>query len=319
LTSILAPLAAAALATTVAFGAGFPDRPIRMIVPVAAAGPTDLVARAISARLAGSLNQPVVVENRAGASGVIGSSVLVKSPPDGYTIAMVFITHATNPALVEKLPYDTLKDFAPVALVGYQTMVLVANPMLPAASVRELITLAKSRPGAISYASGGNGNAAHLSGELLKSMAGIDMTHIPYKGQALGLTDVLGGQVPLMFDTIITCLPHIKSGKLRALAVTSPQRSRYLPEVPTLAESGLPGFDVSPWYGIVAPAGTPREVIVKLNAEIVKILDTPETRAQLAGQGTELAAGTPEDFDAHIRREITRWDKVIKAAGIRAD
>jgi tripartite-type tricarboxylate transporter receptor subunit TctC len=245
--------------------------------------------------------------------------VLVKSAPDGYTLEMVFITHATNPALMDNLPYDTLKDFAPVALIGSQTLALVTNPSLPVTSVKELIALAKARPGQLSYASGGNGNSAHLSGELLKNMAGIQMVHVPYKGQALALTDVLGGQVPMMFDTLNTCLPHIRSGKLKVLAVTSPHRSPHLPDVPTLSESGFPGFDVMPWYGIVAPAATPRDVVRKLNGEVNRILRSPDVKAQFASQGTEIASGTPEDFDSHIRSEMERWAKVIKAAGIRAD
>lgn len=257
-----------------------------------------------------------MVDNRGGAGGIIGTDIVAKAPPDGHTIAMVFISYVTNPTLVAKLPYDTLRDFAPVTLVGYQTAVLVVHPSLPVNSAKELIALAKARPGKLSYA---GGSAAHLAGELFKYMTGTNIVHVPYKGNAPALIDTLADHIPFMFNAIITSLPHVKAGKLKALAVTSGQRSSLAPELPTMIESGLPGFEVSPWYGVVAPVRTPKETIGRLNSEIVKVLRAPDLKERFSSQGVELVGGSPEQFDAYIRQEISKWEKVLKAAGIRAN
>ncbi len=296
----------------------FPAKPLKFIVGVPPGGPTDAIARSIAPELGDALGQPVIVENRSGASGVIGTDSVAKSPADGYTLAFVFITHATNPTLVAKLPYDTLSDFAAVSLVGSQPMLLVANPALPASSVRELIALAKTSPGKLDYAASDPGSAPYLAGELFKFMSGTVITAVPYKGTAPALTDTLSGQVPFMFASMITVLPHVQAGKLRALAVTAPQRSALAPAVPTVAESGLPGFEINPWYGVVAPARTPRPVIDRLSGEIARITRKPDVRSRLAKQGVELAGSTPQEFDSHIRSEIVKWEKVLRAAGLGA-
>lgn len=295
----------------------YPSKPVRLIVPAAPGGPTDVVTRSIAPKLTESLGQPVVVDNRGGAGGIIGTDLVAKAKPDGHTIAMVFISYVTNPTLVAKLPYDTLRDFAPVTLVGYQTAVLVVHPSLPVSSVKELIALAKARPGKISYA-GDTASAAYLAGELFKYMTGTSIVHVPYKGNAPAMIDTLAGHVPFMFNAIITCLPYVKAGKLKALAVTSVQRSSLAPELPTMIESGLPGFEVSPWYGVVAPARTPKEVIGRLHSDIVKVLRTPDVKERFSSQGVELIGSTPEQFDVYIHKEITKWDKVLTAAGLRA-
>lgn len=296
---------------------GYPSKPVRLVVGAAAGGPTDVVSRNLTPKLAESLGQPVLVDNRGGAGGVIGTEFVAKAPPDGYTLGMVFISHATNPTLVAKLPYDTLKDFAPVTLVAYQTTVLVRHPSLPVNSVKELIALAKAQPGKLSYA-GDTGSAAHLAGELFKFMTGTNIVHVSYKGNAPALIDTLAGHIPFMFNAINTCLPLVKAGRLKALAVTSAQRSSLAPELPTMNESGLPGFEVTPWYGVVAPARTPKEAIGRLNSDIVKVLRMPDLKERLSSQGTEVVGGTPEQFDRYIREEISKWDKVLTAAGLRA-
>lgn len=301
-----------------AIAQGYPSKPVRLIVPAAPSGPTDVAARSIAPKLAEILGQPVLVDNRAGAGGIIGTDIVAKAPPDGHTIAMVFISFVTNPTLVAKLPYETLRDFAPVTLVGYQTAVLVVHPSLPVNSVKELIALAKARPGKLSYA-GDTGSGAHLAGELFKYMTDTSIVHIPYKGNAPALIDTLAGHIPFMFNAIITSLPHVKAGKLKALGVTSSKRSSLAPELPTMSESGLPGFEVSPWYGVVAPVRTPKEVIARLNSEIVKVLHTRDLKERLSGQGVELVGGTSEEFDIYIRSELAKWEKVLKAAGIRAN
>ena len=295
----------------------YPSKPVRLIVPAAAGGPTDLVARSITPKLAEGLGQPVVVDNRGGAGGVLGTDAVAKAPPDGHTLGMVFISHATNPTLVEKLPYDTLRDFAPVVFVGYQTTVLVSHPSLPVNSVQELVALAKAQPGRLNYA-GDPGSASHLAGELFKHMTGTTIVHIPYKGNAPALTDTLAGHVTFMFNAINTALPHVKAGKLKGLAVTSSQRSSLAADLPTMAESGLRDFEVTAWYGIVAPARTPQDTIGKLNAETVKVLRTPELKKRLSSQGVEVAGSTAEQFDAHVRKELAKWDKVLRTAGIRS-
>ena len=300
-----------------ALAQGWPSRPVKLMVGVPPGGPTDTVARAIAPDLSDALGQPVVVENRPGASAVIATDAVAKSAPDGYTLAFIYITHATNPALMEKLPYDTLRDFAPVSMVGWQSMVLLAHPSFPAKSVKALVDLAKARPGAIDYGASDSGSAPHLAGELFKMMASVDLTPVYYKGTAPALTDLIAGHIPLMFVSNVSALPHVKSGKLKALAVTGRTRAAVAPDIPTVAESGLSGYEVYGWYGIAAPAKTPRAVIDRLQAEVAKIARNPKMKERLAGQGLELVGNTPEEFDAFIRGEVAKWGEVLKRAGLK--
>jgi len=298
----------------------YPVKPIRFVVPFPPGGPLDTVARALGQAMTMSWGQPVVVDNRPGAGGGIGADIVAKSTADGYTILMGAVsTHAINPTLYAKIPYDPLKDFVPVTQVANVPNVLVVHPSVPAHSVKELIALARAKPGTLNFASGSNGSAGHLAGELFKSMAGVDMVHIPYKGAAPAVTDLLAGQVSLMFDNLASASPLIKSGKLRALAVTTAKRTPFFPELPTISESGLAGFDISTWFGVFAPAGTPPDIVAKLNSELVRILKTPEMRERLAGLGAEPVGNTSEQFLAYIRSEIPKYAKVIRESGARVD
>jgi tripartite-type tricarboxylate transporter receptor subunit TctC len=315
----------AASALVAAFAAAawaqpYPSRPIRIVVPFPAGGTTDLIARAAGQKLTESLGQPVVVDNRPGAGGNIGAELVAKSPPDGYTLLMGTVgTHAINASLYPKMPYDHVRDFAPIILVAGVPNVLVVNPSLPVNSVQELIAYGKANPGKLNFASSGNGTSIHLSGELFKTMTGVQMAHIPYKGSSPALQDLAGGQVQLMFDNLPSALPLIKAGRLKALAVTSKTRAPALPDVPTVAESGLPGFEASSWFGLLAPAGTPQPVIAKVNAEIARWLATPEAREKLTAQGANVVGGTPEDFARHIAAETAKWQKVVKESGAKID
>jgi tripartite-type tricarboxylate transporter receptor subunit TctC len=300
-----------------AFAQSWPSRPVKILVGVPPGGPTDTVARAIAPDLQEALGQPVVVENRPGASAMIATDVVAKAAPDGYTLAFIYITHATNPALMDKLPYDTLRDFAPVSLVGWQSMVLLAHPSFPAASVKDVVAMAKAKPGAIDYGASDAGSAPHLAGELFKMMASIDLTPVHYKGTAPALTDLIAGHIPLMFVSNVSAMPQVKAGKVKALAVTGRTRAAVAPEIPTVAESGLAGYEVYGWYGVAAPAKTPRPVIDRLHAEIAKIARDPKMKARLAGQGLELVGNTPEEFDAFIRGEVAKWAEVLKRAGLK--
>jgi tripartite-type tricarboxylate transporter receptor subunit TctC len=316
----IAALIFAALIVDSAAAQPYPNHAIRLVVPFPAGGTTDIIARDVAKRLTETLGQSVVVDNRAGAGGNIGSDLVAKSTPDGYTLLMGTVgTHAINPSLYAKMPYDHIKDFVPIVLVAGVPNVLEVNPSLPVNSVSDLIKLAKSKPGTINFASSGSGTSIHLSGELFKTMAGVDMTHVPYKGSAPAISDLIGGQVQVMFDNLPSSLPQIKAGKLRAIAVTSLKRSPALPDIPTIAESGLPGFEASSWFGILAPAGTPAPVIAKINADVNKWLQSAEGREQLLAQGAEVAGGTPEQFAAHIRAETDKWAKVVKASGAKVD
>ncbi|HET9652806.1 MAG TPA: tripartite tricarboxylate transporter substrate binding protein [Usitatibacter sp.] len=302
-------------ATAVFAAADYPNKPIKLIVPFAPGGGNDAVARTIAQKISAGLGQQVVVDNRAGAGGVVGAELAAKSPADGYTLFLGGVgSHAINPNLHRDLPYDPVKDFAPVCLIASAPLILVVNPSVPAHTVAELVALARSKPRALNYASNGNGSSSHLAAVMFESMTGAPMTHVPYKGLSPALVDLLSGQVQLMFSSVVAILPHIQSGKLRALAVTGTSRLASLPNVPTVAETGVAGYQATSWYGILAPAGTPREVVMKLNAEINRAVASPEVRNAFAVEGAVPAGGTPEDFGNHIRAEMERLGKVIRDA-----
>jgi tripartite-type tricarboxylate transporter receptor subunit TctC len=304
------------LAASNALSQSYPTKPVRLVVPFPAGGAVDTVARTLGQKLGESLRQQVVIENRAGAGGNIGTDAVAKSAPDGYTILMTTHGHAISPNLYRKLSYDSIKDFTPVTQLTSSFLLLVANPSLPATSLKELIAVAKAKPGSLNYGSTGLGAPPHLVTELVKLMAGIDMAHIPYKGDAPLFTALLGGEVQLAFVPPVTGLPHVRAGRLRALAVTSGKRSPTLPDVPTVAEAGVPGFEYSGWLAILAPAGTPREVVGKLQGDIAKVVGTPEMRDRFLGWGYEPVAGTPEEFAGRLRADIARYARVIKDAKI---
>jgi tripartite-type tricarboxylate transporter receptor subunit TctC len=303
-----------------ALAQAWPSKPIKYIVPFAPGGTTDILARTIGEKLSVALGQPVVIENKPGAGGGVGADVTAKAAPDGYTIMGGTIsTHAINASLYANLPYDPVKDFAAVTLIARVPNLLVINPEIPAKNVAELIALMKANPGKFTFASSGNGTSQHLSGELFKSMAGVEMQHIPYKGSPPALQDVVGGQVSMTFDNITTAWPLAKAGKLRALAVTTAKRSSVAPEVPTLAESGLPGFEIGSWQGVFAPAGTPPEIVKRLNAEIVKILNLPDVREKLVALGAEPVGDTPEQFSAYVKTEVVKWSDIVRKSGAKVD
>jgi len=298
----------------------YPNKPIRLICPFPPGGAVDIASRSVAQALSQQLGQPVTVDNRPGAGGNIGAEIVAKAAPDGYTLLMATSNIlAINPALYSKVPFDSLKDFAPVSMVVSLNNVLVLNPNVPYKSVQEVIAAARAQPGKLTYASSGNGTSIHLSGELFKSMAGVDMLHIPYKGSAPAVTDLLAGQVNMMFDNIPSSLPHIKAGKLRALAVTGSKRASSLPDLPTIAEAAIPGYESYVWFGVVAPAGTPPEVIKRLNAELAKAAVTPEFRDRLTGQGYDVLSTSPEQMTASIRSEMAKWGKIVKASGAKVD
>jgi tripartite-type tricarboxylate transporter receptor subunit TctC len=312
----LTALAAGFLASAGTFAQDYPTRTLRYIVPQAAGGSSDTLARVIAPRLAEALGQQVVIDNRPGATGIIGSELVAKAPADGYHLLQAATSHATNPAMGIKLPYDTLKDFAPITLLSQQPNLWIVHPSLPANDIKGLVALAKSRPGQVDFASSGTGSSQHLAGELLNVMTGITLTHIPYKGSPPALVDVLGGRVAVMVSTMAPAMPQVKAGRLRALAITSTERSQAAPEIPTVAQSGVPGYEAISWQGVLAPAGTPRTVVQRLNAELRKVVAQAGPRRQLAEQGYEPLSGTPESFDAYIKSEITKWTRVVKSAGL---
>lgn len=298
----------------------YPAKTIRIIAPFPPGGPADILSRIIAGKLSQSWSQQVIVENRPGAGGNIGAEAVAKSEPDGYTLLLGFVgTHAINPSLYGKMPYDNVKDFEPVAQVATVTIVLVVNPSVAASSVKELIALARAKPGQLTFGSPGNGTPQHLAGELFNTMAGVDMLHVPYKGAVPALTDLLGGRLSMIFSSMPPALPHVRSGKLRALGVTSLERTPAAPELPTVAESGVPGYVVNNWYGILAPRGTPKEVVAKLNAEIVKIMKMPDVKESLSAQGAESFTGTPDQFATYIKDETAKWAKIVKSSGARID
>ena len=320
MTKLLSIVLALAAVVFDAHADGYPAKPIRFVVPYPAGGPLDTVARLLGQKVSESAKQPVIVDNKPGAGGNIGADAVAKAPPDGYTILMGAVaTHAINPTLYASMPYDSVRDFAPVTQVASTPNVLVVHPAVPASTVREFIAYAKSNPGKLNFGSGSTGSAGHLAGELFKSMAGVDMTHVPYKGAAPAMNDLIGGQIQLMFDNLASSLAQVRGGKIRALAVTTAQRSALAPELPTIAESGLPGFDISTWFGVFVPAGTPREVVDRLHAEFAKALAAPDIREKMLNLGAEPVASRPEEFAAYIRAEADKYARVIKASGARAD
>ncbi|MGH8808395.1 MAG: tripartite tricarboxylate transporter substrate binding protein [Noviherbaspirillum sp.] len=289
-------------------------------MPYSPGGTTDLLARAIGRHLSDVWKQPVIVENKPGVNGMLGADMVAKAPPDGYTLGIASPgSHAANAGLYPKITYDTIKDFTPVTLAVSAPLLLVAHPSMNVKNVKELIALAKSKPGSISYASGGSGSSQHLAMELFNSTAGVQMTHVPYKGSAASYIDLIGGQVTLEFDVLPTAMPHIKSGKLLPLAVASSTRVPQLPDVPTVAQSGLPGFESSSWYGFVAPANLPKDILAKLNGEIVRALKKPEMTETLTKAGVIVVASTPEEFATHIKNEVAKAGKIIRDANIKAD
>jgi tripartite-type tricarboxylate transporter receptor subunit TctC len=311
-------LLAASLPLSTAQADTYPSRPIKLIVPVPPGSGVDAVSRALGTQMSEQMGVPFVTEYKPGASAVVGSDALAKSPPDGYTIMMGYTAHSTNPLFNRSLPYDTLKDFTPIIYVCYVPAVLMVHPSTPANSVKELVEMMKAKPGNYTYASGGAGATAHLSGALLQHLTGVSLQHVPYKGNAPALNDLLGGHVTMMFDIASTALPQVKAGKLKGLAVTSAKRSPDAPELPTMIEAGFPGFDVVAWYMLLAPANLPKDVLARLNGEANKALQAPAVRKTLAGLGFEIAGGTPEQADAFLRSEMKKWAEVVAATGIKA-
>ena len=312
-------LALALLVMAAGANAQYPAKPIRMIVTYPPGGGADTMARIIAPKLSERLGQQVVVENKAGASGQIGADLVAKSPADGYTILLDATAYSVNPSLYPKLPYDPIKDFAPITILVRVPNILVVTPGFAPKSVQELIALAKSKPGQLSYASSGNGSAQHLAAELFKVGAGVDIVHIPYKGGGPALADVMGGQVPMFFGNMSSALPHVKSGRVRALAVTGGKRSANVPDLPTIAESGVPGYEVYEWNGVFAPAGTPAAIVNRLQAEIARIMHLPEVSEKLAALGAEAVANTPQEAAAFVKAEIAKWTMVVKQANIKAE
>ena len=294
-------------------------RPVRLIVPTGPGGGTDLVGRVIAQKLTKSMGQSFVVDNRGGAGTTLGTELAAKSPPDGYTLVLEHVSLAFNQSYYRKLPYDAQKDFAPIALAAIQPYIVTVHPSLPAKTVRELVALARARPGAIAYGSGGPGSGPFMGAELLKYTTKTNLLHVPYRGAGLAFNDLISGQVQVMVATASLALPHTAAGRVRALAVTSAKRIPARPELPTVAESGVPGFDFSTWYGVLAPAGTPRAIVEKLNEEITRIMDDPETRGRFAGEGLEALKSTPAEFAAFIARDVEKWAQVVKATGLHAD
>ena len=315
--SMAAAAALGALAASQALAQGYPNKPVKMIVPFPPGGPTDVQARIVAQKLGESLGQPVVIDNRGGAGGMLGSDIAAKSAPDGYTLLMgASGPHAVGVLTRKVPPYDPLKDFTPLSLVSYSPLMLVVHPSVKASSVQELVALAKSQPGKLNYGSFGNGTMAHFAGELFKMQAGVDIVHVPYKGTAPALADLLAGQIPMMFDTIITSLPHVKSGRLRGLAVTKSTRSQAVPELPTVAEAGLPGFQAVSWIGLMGPANMPKDIVDRISNEMVKMLGDAALRQKLLDAGAEPVGSSAAEFAAHMKAEMERWEPVVKAAGL---
>ena len=312
-------LAAAYSVAVRAHAQNYPIKPIRLIIPFAPGGGTDLTARAIAMKLTEAWGHTVVPDNRAGANGTIAVDIATKSPPDGYTLTMISSSHSVNSSLYKSLPYDLVRDLAPITQATSQPYALVIHPSVQAKSVKELIALAKAKPDTMTYGSSGLGGLSHLSGALFSSLAGIKLIHVPYKGGNPALNDVVGGQIQMLFSTLLQADTQLKAGRVRALAVTTKKRSTAAPELPTMQEAGVAGYEVAGWYGVLAPAKTPRPIIDKLNTEIVRILHSPDVQNRLAADGSEAVGSTPEQFGNHIKSEVAKWGKVIREAGIKAE
>ena len=310
---------AAALPSGHVFAQAWPAKPVKIVVPFAAGGPADIYARAIGEKLSTALGQPFVVENKPGGGSIVGTDFAAKSPADGYTLLMMSNTHTVNESLVPDRPFQLMRDFVPVAPVNYSDLVLVAHPSVPVATLKELIAMAKAKPGAMNYASSGNGTPYHMAGELFKAMAGVDILHVPYKGSSGARTDLLGGQVQMMFDAITTMGPQVRAGKLKALGTTGKARSPVLPEVPTVSEAGVPGYEAVIWLGIMAPAATPKPVVEKLNAEITRIANSPEMREAWGKQGAVAMSMSTEEFARYMREDIDKWARIVKLSGAKPD
>jgi tripartite-type tricarboxylate transporter receptor subunit TctC len=308
-----------AAATATSFAQGYPTKPVRIIVPFAAGGPADLYARVIAEKLGSSLGQSFVVEDRPGGGAIVGTEAVVQSAPDGYTLLMMSNTHTVNESLIKDKPFELMRDLVPVAPVNYSDLVLVVHPSVKANTLQEFIALAKANPGKLNYASSGPGTPYHMAGELFKAMAGVDIVHVPYKGSSGARTDILGGQVQMMFDAITTMAPNVRAGKLRALATSGKHRSSVLPEVPTVSEAGVPGYEAVIWLGIMAPAGTPKAIVDKLNAEITKAVSSPAIKASWSEQGAVPMTMTPEEFDHYLREDIEKWARIVKISGAKPD
>ncbi len=318
--AIVALIAAlAALAAAPAHAQGYPSRPVHIIVPFAAGGPADLYARVLGEKLQASLGQAVVVEDKPGGGSIVGTDAVAKSAPDGYTLLMMSNTHTVNESLIPVRPFALMRDFIPVAPVNYSDLLLVVHPSVQANSLKEFIALAKASPGKLNYASSGPGTPYHMAGELFKSMAGVDIVHVPYKGSSGARTDILGGQVQMMFDAITTMAPNVQAGKLKGLATSGRERSSVLPEVPTVSEAGVPGYEAVIWLGIMAPTGTPKAIVEKLNVEITRIANAPEMKAAWAKQGAVAMSMTPEEFGRFMREDIEKWARIVKISGARPD
>jgi tripartite-type tricarboxylate transporter receptor subunit TctC len=294
----------------------YPSKPVRIISPYSPGGGNDTLCRIVARRLADGLGQQVVVENRPGGNAIVGTEITARAAPDGYTFVLVSSAHASNASLYRKLPYDTIRDFTPLTLVGLSPLVLAVHPSLPVKNIRELIALAKSRPGQLTYATSGHGSPGHLAGALFDVMAGTKLLHVPYKGIALGITDVIGGQVTIAFSSSTSIVPHVRAGRLRGLAITSARRSPSIPDLPTMAESGVPGYEASLWYGFFGPARIPTEIVRRLNSEIARVLALPDVREQMASQGVDARSSTPEDFGRLLAGDVERWAKVLQRVGI---
>jgi len=297
----------------------YPVKPVRVVVGFPAGGPSDILARLVAQKLGEAAGQQFVVDNRGGASGMIGAELVAKAPPDGYTLLVVPATHSVNPSLYKKIPFDTLRDFTPVSLIAEGPFILVVHPSLPVKSVQELVALARRRPGELNYASAGVGGLPHLAGELFKSTTGIKMNHIPYKGAAPATIDLVAGHVTIMFNNMLSAIPHVKAGRLRALGVTTAKRSGAVPEVPTIAQAGVRGYEVSGWYGLLGPAGLPAGVVNRLNAEVNRAMRQSDVVKRLAGEGVDALGSTPDAFGMRIRNEMAKWGAVVKASGASAD
>jgi tripartite-type tricarboxylate transporter receptor subunit TctC len=302
-----------------ALAQGYPDKPVRLVVPWPPGGSVDIIGRLIGVKLGQMLGQPIVIENRSGASGNIGMDTVAKSRPDGYTLVLNTIPLATNPSLFAQMPFDVSKDFAPIALIAKMPHLLIATQALPVGNMRELLTLAKSKPGNLTYSSAGNGSTFHMAGELFKYLSNTVIVHVPYRGGGPALTDAVSGQVDISFPSFVAALPFVKAGKVKALAITSSSRSLLLPEVPTIAEAGLPGYEFTSWFMLLAPAGTPSAIVLKINQAVTETMKSPELAERFANEGTEIVTGSPEQAGSFLNRELTQWSRIIRERGIKSE